>query len=113
MNTKKLVENYLKTEPRARERANRYKTIANLLMPRYGLDLEDKALKDKIVGLLGDAESVNRAIRQAQEHDETLRGNDYGEKERLEQEKQVSLGYVAGFQQDIKKLSTLNIWKQK
>ncbi len=110
-NTKETVEEYLKSEPKFRERRNKDIGFVNLLARRYGtlgILLKREEIDHKtMVAIIQDAASMDRAWRQILEHDETLRGNDYGEKTKLEQETQLELGYTPGFEADIKKLETL------
>lgn len=111
MAAKDQVIDYLKDEPKFRERANKDKGIANLLLRKYPLLKKaielDMFSRDTLIALMQDYATMDRAWRQALEHDPTLRGSDYEEKVRLEQEKQIELGYRPSHDSDIKKLSTL------
>jgi len=97
MTHKQTVLNYLESEPKFRERSNKNRGIVNLLMRRHGILkglVGDGTLKkETIVSICEDYATMDRAWRQALEHDETLRGKDYGQKEKLETETQRSLGY--------------------
>lgn len=85
-----LIE-YLKTEPRARERKNKNRAIGNLVFKKYGLETDiDKLLLSDVIG---EILSLDRKWRKILEENPELRGSDYGEKEVLEVEKQRELGY--------------------
>jgi predicted ribosome quality control (RQC) complex YloA/Tae2 family protein len=105
MKQKERVEEYLKKEPRFRERAHKDRGLANLLMERYP-ELRD-VKKETIIAAVQDYASMDRAWRQTLERQEELRGSDYHDKVRLEQEKKLDLGYVPGHDQAVKKLKTL------
>ena len=91
---KNLVKNYLETEPRFRERKNKTRGLVNLLIKRYPAieGIPKQILED----VCADFASMDRSWRQTLEHYPHLRGSDYGDKEVLEQEKQVELGYQIG-----------------
>ncbi len=97
MTIKQTIANYLETEERFRERKNKDRGIVNLLMRRFPhLDkaIKDGVLsKDQVIDLVQDYTSMDRAWRQTLEQQPELRGTDYDDKERLEQEKQIDLGY--------------------
>ncbi len=105
------VEEYLKSEPKFRERKNKDRGVVNLLGRRYGslgvLLKRGEISVDTLVAVIQDAYSMDRAWRQALEHNPDLRGTDYDDKVRLEQEKQLELGYAPGYEADKKKLKTL------
>lgn len=92
------VMQYLIDTPLARERRNKSKAIANLLIKRNGLTIDRELLMKLIV----EAESINRYWRQTLQDYPTLRGRDYGDGKQLAQEKQISLGYEMGYNSDIK-----------
>ncbi len=99
------VKKYLEIYPQARERKNRAKAVYRILGYVVGYE--------PVLDLVGfgrhwsTLQSINRQILKVQELYPNLRGTDYEDKERLEQEKQIELGYVPGFNNDIKKLKTL------
>ena len=111
MTLKTLVENYLEKQPLFRERANKDMGIVNILMRRhYKLDeaIRNGVLsKGQVKEIVQEYASMDRAWRQALEHDPNLRGRDYDEKVRLEQEHEIALGYRPGHDADVKKLGTL------
>ena len=111
MNMKNAVIGYLKDEPKFRERKNKDRGIVNLLMRRYApirVAIETGVIsKDLLTDIVKDHASMDCAWRQALEHDPSLRGSDYDEKDRLEQEAEIALVYTPGYSNDIKKLKTL------
>lgn len=90
--------NYLKNEPRARERKNKNRAIGNLVFKQYfhfpgevpeiGLKIKN-AMPDIVAEIL----SMDRQWRKILEENPDLRGTDYGHKDELEVEKQRQLGY--------------------
>lgn len=111
MTIKSTVEKYLKDDVRFRERHNKDRGIVNLLMRRYKhLDEIVRVgaiTKDQLTEIVQDYASMDRAWRQALEHNPDLRGQDYDDKVMLEQQKQVKLGYMPGYHQDQQKLKNL------
>ena len=111
MKIKGVVEEYLKRQPLFRERKNKDMGIVNLLMNRHFKLAEAVRLeyltKGQLKEIVQEYASMDRAWRQALEHDPSLRGSDYGDKDRLEQEKELELGYVPGHDADLKKLKNL------
>lgn len=79
----------LKSTPEARERANKNKALAKLMVDRYKLEVGGRTMT-KVVG---DILTEDRKWRKLLEDNPELRGSDYDDKEILEQEKQVELGY--------------------
>ncbi len=110
---KKTVEDFLKTEPKFRERKNKDKGNAILLLKRVSFTAIKNAIqdghlnRDDLIRFCQDHASMDRAWRQALEHDPSLRGSDYGKKEVLEQEREIELGYSPGHEGQIRKLKTL------
>ncbi len=111
MTIKESVEDYLRAEPKFRERKNKDRGMVNMLMKRYGglneVIVAGVLSKDAIIAIVQDYATMDRSWRQALEHNPDLRGTDYDEKVRLEQEKQLELGYSPGHLADVKKLQTL------
>lgn len=87
------VLQYLKDAPPFRERVNKNKGIANLISKKYGVQFPTDKRNDIIADIL----SFDRAWRKALEEHPELQGKDYGEKERLEQQKQIELGYEPSY----------------
>lgn len=101
---KNEILNYLRGEPKFRERANKDRGIVNLLLKRYPA-LEP--FKSQLIDFVKDHNSMDRLWRQALEHHPDLRGNDYEDKIKLEQAKEVALGYSPSYNSDIKMLKLL------
>jgi hypothetical protein len=99
------VLNYLKTEPKFRERKSKNRGIVNLLISMYPvLNQIDKDLLTKVVK---EYASMDRIWRKILEENENLRGRDYGQKEILEQESMLNLDYRPGYHEDVKQLKML------
>lgn len=111
MTLSKNVKDYLEREPKFRERKNKDRGIINLLMKKYPeirRAVETQEIrKETITAMVQDYASMDRAWRQVLERNEHLRGADYAEKVKLEQEKQIELGYTPGFYRDVKKLRNI------
>lgn len=97
------VLDYLKGDPRFRERKNKNVGIANLIMRKYGIELP----RDKRNDIIGDILTADRSWRKHTNENPELRGKDYDEKEVLEQKAEINLGYTPGHEEDLKKLKTL------
>ena len=111
MSLKTLVQNYLEKQPLFRLRSNKDMGIVNILMSRH-YKLSDAIrigvlTKGNVKEIVQEYASMDRAWRQALEHDPNLRGTDYSDKERVEQETEIRLGYVPGHDADVKKLRHL------
>lgn len=111
MSLKNLVENYLEKQPLFRERRNKDVGIVNILIGRHyklGEAIRDGLLsKGQVTEIMQEYATMDRSWRQALEQHEGLRGKDYDDKAKLEQEKQVQLGYVPGSDADSRKLGTI------
>lgn len=83
------ILNYLKEDARFRDRVNKNKGIANLIMKKYGVSISP----DKRDDFIGDILSADRCWRKALEEYPELRGKDYDDKQILEQQTKISLGY--------------------
>jgi hypothetical protein len=92
MKVKQTVTEYLQKEPLFRERKNKDRGMVNLLMNRYsGLKkaIESGLMtKEQITAMVQDYASMDRAWRQVLEQTPSLRGKDYDDKARLEEDKQ-------------------------
>lgn len=97
MNHKQTILDFLEAEPHFRERANKDMGIAKLLTKEHNAlyqALKSSPLTFSIfVKVLQNYATMDRAWRQALEKNPHLRGKDYGQKEKLEIEKQIELGY--------------------
>jgi len=97
---------YLKKEPRARERKNKNRAIGNVLKNKYYnnlMGIEQARLADIVSEVL----TLDRQWRKILEENPDLRGTDYKEKVELAQKKQIELGYSPNYLGDIAKLKTL------
>jgi len=102
---KEKVLEYLKNEPRSRERSLHQRAMVNLLLKKYP---ELKTIeKEMLINFAKDFETCTRAWRHITENNESLRGNDYNDKKALVQAKQIELGYRPNYHNDIKKLAQL------
>lgn len=91
MTIKGLVENFLETTPKFRERKHKDAGIVHLLLLRN--DGLMPSTKTALAGFVKDYASADRAWRQALEHNPRLRGSDYADKIQLESKKRKELGY--------------------
>lgn len=92
------VLQYLKDEVRFRERCNKDRGIANLLIEKYHLDID----KSRLIAVIQDANSMDRYWRKLTAENKDLRGKDYDTKKIVSQRKQMELGYEVGYNNDIK-----------
>ena len=92
------LHDYLKAEPRARERSLKDRAIVNLLNQTY------KALdtKESRIAFVQDYNSLDRYWRLLTARHPELRGKDYDTKQIVEQRKEIELGYEVGFFRDLK-----------
>ena len=97
------ILNYLKSEPRFRERSAKWRGIADLLIKKYNLDIDRRKLAD----IIADGSTADRAWRMALKENPDLRGSDYDKKETLEQEKMLELGYSPNYHNDVRQLGLL------
>lgn len=86
---------YLKQEPRARERKNKNRAIGNITIKKYQLDKNMFVDKEQMADMVGEILSMDRQWRKILEENPELRGTDYGDKDKLEEMKQLELGYGA------------------
>lgn len=96
MSLRNLVEDYLIQEPKFRERTAKDRGIVNLLVNRYGLHYaieRGEITKDRIIALVQDYATMDRAWRKTLQERSDLRGTDYDEKDDLEAEVCEQLGY--------------------
>jgi hypothetical protein len=91
------VLEYLRSEPRFRERHNKDRGIANLLIEKYHLDIE----KSRLTAVIQDANSMDRYWRKLTAENPDLRGKDYDTKRIVEERKQMDLGYESGYYSNI------------
>jgi len=97
MTTLEKVKEYLEVQPLARERKNHGRAMVNLLLQRYPEFKEIK--KETLVEFCKDFETYTRAWRAVTERNPSLQGADYLEKQILEENKMLELGYEVGYNQ--------------
>ena len=95
------VLQYLKDEPRFRERHNKDRGIVNLLQSKYHTILD--VPKETLIAFIQDANSMDRYWRKLTGENPELRGKDYNTKKIVSQRKQIELGYEVRYYQDIEK----------
>lgn len=98
-NYQELIEKALEKFPWFRERKDKNLGIAKLIVMKFHPWLAGH--EEKLADLVVLAGSLDRAWRKALQDNPNLRGKDYDDKEVLEQEAQLNLGYMPGFEQDI------------
>ena len=77
--------------PKARERKNKNRTVAYVLQQKHpALQTIELNLLEIIIKESG---TLDRQWRKMLEEYPAFRGNDYGDKKKLEQEKMIELGY--------------------
>lgn len=89
--TKANVYDYLKKEPRARERRNKYKTITNLIQKRY--KKAEKIDRAELVQWVFTAIKYDRDWRHVTQKHRNLQGKDYKEKARYTKKALLEYGY--------------------
>lgn len=99
---KDFIKQNLEKYSEFRERKNKNKWIGGFIFKKYDIE-RTPAIKDKLADIVADIMSADRAWRKVLEENETLRGSDYNDKDILEQEAQLQLGYTPNYQQDIDK----------
>ena len=97
------IKKYLEKSLSARERKNKNKFIAWFLIHKLKLEISEELLEDIIVR----ANNYDRTWRKILQDNEHLRGKDYNDLIKLEQEKQIELGYEPNYRENVKKLQTL------
>lgn len=100
---KQEVLNYLKSEPRFRERSKKWRGIADLINKKYNLVID----RVKLADMLADGSSADRSWCDILKENEDLRGSDYLQKDILEEEKILQLGYSPNFKNNVKQLELL------
>lgn len=109
MNTISEITQLLTDFEYLRERRNRGRFIARLLQKKYPHELDNVPLS-RIEEIVKDGISYDREIRDIQQNNEDLRGQDYDDKDKLSQEFQIKkLGKESGYHQSKKQLSTLSL----
>jgi len=93
MTIQEAVKQRLTEYPIYRERANKSEFIARMLREEFGLD---NMTLEKLTKMLPRVNSIDTAWRHVLQKNPHLQGSDYGNKEVLEQEKIIELGYEIG-----------------
>lgn len=92
----KEILDYLKSHPQFRERSSKNKWVGGIVLKKYGVELTPK-MKDQLGDIVGDILGADRMWRKHTAENPDLRGSDYGDKQVLEEEAQLALGYEPGF----------------
>jgi len=100
---KQEILNYLKEEPRFRERKLKNTGIANLIMKKYGVEIPRDKRDDFISDILG----ADRYWRKSLEDYPELRGTDYDTKREMEERAQIALEYQPMHHEISNKLNNL------
>ena len=97
MTLKQTIKNYLESEPRTRERREKDRALVNLLLkrhPKLQNALEQREMtKDDLIAIVQDFDSLNRFWRMILKECPELRGSDYNDKDDLELQKAVEIGF--------------------
>lgn len=100
------MEKFLEKEPKARERKFKDKAIGRILQDRHIRTKEYPI--EQLTEIVGEVLALDRSWRLILEKREELRGTDYKDKEKLEQETMVALDYQSQFHQDVKAFDKIN-----
>lgn len=91
MKISKEVIKYIKDEPRFRERKNKNRGLANILLRLHPII---KDVKPEIFAyIIGEVLTMDRTWRKFLAENPDYRGKDYGDRERLMEKAMVELGY--------------------
>lgn len=93
------MEALLGREVLARERKNKNRAIAHVLKERWPTALKDVP-KDKLISIVKQANTLDRAWRKVTETRKDLRGKDYGGKAEAEHDVKNALGYGSSYPND-------------
>lgn len=100
--TSHQVKQWLEEYAEMRERKNKDKYLFALVLKHHGIPLTPE-LKAKAHDIMGDLLSADRQWRKVLEENPELRAKDYLEnKDLLEQQKMIELGYEVGYYNDLK-----------
>lgn len=106
MTLKQLILEFLQKVPIGRERKNRANVVWYLFHKHLDLPHDKDISKEVFLKHFKDLQSINRLILWHQQHNKDLRGSDYYDKEKLEQETKINLGYQPNnsyYQEKLKK----------
>lgn len=101
------VMGHLERSPKARERKHKNEFIGFLLFRKYSPQMQTGVTQSVFEHIAKDVGTYDRAWRYLLQHNEYLRGSDYYEKDVLEQETELNLGYEPGFVHTKKKMESL------
>jgi len=90
------IKKYLEKSPNARERKNKNKFIAWLLFNKYNLK-QEVMTQDLLEEIILKASDYDRFWRMNLRDNPSLRGKDYEDKVKVEQQKMMELGYESGY----------------
>ena len=93
-----LILTYLKEMPPFRERKNKVRGLANLLIEKYHLDIP----REKMMNIIDDVVAGERYWRKILQNYPEYRGQDYDTKKKVVQKTQINLGYEPHYHQRIK-----------
>ena len=91
--TKLTVYRYLKKQPKARERKNKYKTITNLIQSVHPQSKEVD--KNELIKWIWLAIKYDRDIRHIKQKNKELRGSDWSTKEKYTKKALLEYGYIS------------------
>jgi len=100
------IKKYLEKSKSARERKNKNKFLAWFIYNKFQLWTEP-ITQEKLEDIIVKASDYDRFWRKVLEENPSLRGSDYGDKQKVEQEKQIQFGYEPNYRENVKKLQTL------
>lgn len=100
------LKHKLKSFPIWRERRERKRLIADHILKQYGL--YGKPINpDMLEELATEFDSYDRTWRKVLQDCPELRGTDYNDGKKVEQLKQMELGYEPNYKENVRKLKTL------
>ena len=102
-----VILEHLKSYPAFRERKNKNRWLAGIVLKKYGVEITPK-LRDQLADFAGDILNGDRYWRLHTNEYPDLRGTDWETKVAVEQEKQIELGYVPGYDSLVKKLNEIH-----
>lgn len=97
----KEIFEWLQSSPAFRERKEKNRWIGGIVFKKYGIELTPK-MKDQLGDIVGDILGADRMWRKHTAENPELRGSDYGDKQVLEEEAQLGLGYEPNYHRDSK-----------
>lgn len=98
---RETILDYLQKYPEFRERRNKNKWIAGIVLKKYGVEITPE-LKSQLSHLGTDLMNADRYWRMHTAETPQLRGNDWETKDVVEQNKEIELGYEPRYHEDTK-----------